>query len=129
MLRRLNQNQAPAAYPDEPAPDPAFQWNRLALPSETSFPVPGYGTVQRKATSAFVNRKRSTRSKVHVTSNIHVARHLRRRQSMDAPEAQRLLHRGLPRLTSSYGSVCSKRSHIRFLSSAKHCDPSGSELP
>lgn len=51
MLRRLNQQQAPTANPDEPAVNPAFLWGRLALPSETFFPVPGDETVQRMATS------------------------------------------------------------------------------
>lgn len=54
MLRRLNQPAtAAAAYPDEPAADPAFLWSRLVLPSETNFPVRGDGTIQRMATSLF----------------------------------------------------------------------------
>lgn len=56
MLERLNQRQAaaaPAGAPAEPQPDPNFDWTRLALPSETNFPVPGDGTIQRMATSLF----------------------------------------------------------------------------
>lgn len=56
MLARLNQQPAqPAAQGnlEDPPADPAFQWNRLQLPSETYFPVPGDGAVQRMATSLF----------------------------------------------------------------------------
>lgn len=56
MLRRLNQHPAPAAAPgnvDDPPADPAFVCGRLALSSETNFPVPGDGTIQRMATSLF----------------------------------------------------------------------------
>lgn len=48
MLERLNQRQAAA-----PPADPDFVWTRLTLPSETNFPVPGDGTVQRMATSLY----------------------------------------------------------------------------
>lgn len=55
MIERLNQRQvAPApGVPAEPRADPDFNWDRLALPSETNFPVPGDGTIQRMATSLF----------------------------------------------------------------------------
>lgn len=56
MLDSLNQRPAappPAGAQAEPQPDPNFNWGRLALPSETNFPVPGDGTVQRMATSLF----------------------------------------------------------------------------
>lgn len=56
MLERLNQRQAaapPAGVPAEQPADPDFVWTRLALPSETNFPVPGDGTVQRMATSLY----------------------------------------------------------------------------
>lgn len=56
MLQRLNQQPAPAAAQgdlDDPPADPAFQWGRLALPSETNFPVPGDGAVLRMATSLY----------------------------------------------------------------------------
>lgn len=56
MLQRLNQQPAPAAAQgnlDDPPADPAFHWGRLALPSETNFPVPGDGSVLRMATSLY----------------------------------------------------------------------------
>lgn len=56
MLERLNQRPAAAAAPgnpDDPPADPAFVWGRLSLPSETNFPVPGDGTIQRMSTSLF----------------------------------------------------------------------------
>lgn len=56
MLERLNQCQAaapqPGALAEQPV-DPDFVWTRLTLPSETNFPVPGDGTVQRMATSLY----------------------------------------------------------------------------
>lgn len=39
--------------PDEPPADPAFQWERLCMPPETNFPVPGDGVIQRMATSLY----------------------------------------------------------------------------
>lgn len=55
MIERLNQRPAAPApgLPAELPADPNFNWERLALPSETDFPVPGDGTIQRMATSLF----------------------------------------------------------------------------
>lgn len=52
MMRALQRAQ-PAVQQDpaEPPPDPHFAWERLCLPSETNFRVPGEGMVQRMATS------------------------------------------------------------------------------
>lgn len=44
---------AQPANPAEPPQDPAFDWIRLALPSDTDFQVPGTGLVQRMALSSF----------------------------------------------------------------------------
>lgn len=54
MMRALQRAQ-PAVQQDpaEPIPDPNFTWERLCLPSETNFRVPGEGMVQRMATSLF----------------------------------------------------------------------------
>lgn len=54
MMRALQRAQ-PAAQQDpaETPPDPNFAWDRLCLPSETNFRVPGEGMVQRMATSLF----------------------------------------------------------------------------
>lgn len=41
------------ANPAEPAADPAFQRDRISLPAETDFPVPGDGFVQRMTSSLF----------------------------------------------------------------------------
>lgn len=56
MLAQLRARQAAPVVQQqaaEPAPDPNFDWIRLALPAETSFQVPGDGQVQRMATSLF----------------------------------------------------------------------------
>lgn len=54
MMRALQRAQ-PAAQQDpaEPPADPHFVWERLCLPSETNFRVPGEGMIQRMATSLF----------------------------------------------------------------------------
>lgn len=54
-MKRALQRAQPAIQQDpaEPAADPHFAWNRLCLPSETNFRVPGEGMVQRMATSLF----------------------------------------------------------------------------
>lgn len=52
LVRQLRTQPAHAAA-DEPPEDPAFQWDRLVLPSETNFPVPSTGKIQRMATSLF----------------------------------------------------------------------------
>lgn len=43
------QQHAPQAPQQDVPEDPAFNWNRLRLPSTTSFPVPCTGRVQRMA--------------------------------------------------------------------------------
>lgn len=56
MMQELCQNRpAPCQAQDaaEPPADPLFQWDRLALHSETAFRLPGDGMVQRMATSLF----------------------------------------------------------------------------
>lgn len=50
---RARQPLAQPANPAAPPEDPAFDWTRLALPSETNFLVPGTGLVQRMASSLF----------------------------------------------------------------------------
>lgn len=50
---RARQPAAQSGNPAEPPEDPAFDWTRLALPSETNFQVPGTGLVQRMASSLF----------------------------------------------------------------------------
>lgn len=50
---RARQPLAQPANPAEPPEDPAFDWTRLDLPSETNFQVPGTGLVQRMAFSLF----------------------------------------------------------------------------
>lgn len=55
MMAELRARQ-PAAQPAnraETPEDPAFDWTRLALPSETNFQVLGTGLVQRMASSLF----------------------------------------------------------------------------
>lgn len=47
------QKQRQQVNPNKPAPHSAFQRGGLALPSETTFPVPGDGTIQRMASSPF----------------------------------------------------------------------------
>lgn len=44
---RARQPAVQPVNPAEPSGDPAFDWTRLALPSETDFQVPGTGLVQR----------------------------------------------------------------------------------
>lgn len=56
MMQELRQNrQAPCQAQDaaEPPADPLFQWDRLALHSETAVRLPGDGMVLRMATSLF----------------------------------------------------------------------------
>lgn len=55
MMAELRARQQPAqqANAAEPPADPAFNWARLALPSETNFQVPGDRLVQRMASSLF----------------------------------------------------------------------------
>lgn len=48
---RARQPAAQSANPAEPPEDPAFDWTRLALPSESNFQIPGTGLVQRMASS------------------------------------------------------------------------------
>lgn len=50
---RARQPAVQPVNPAEPSGDPAFDWTRLALPSETGFQVPGTGLVQRMASSLF----------------------------------------------------------------------------
>lgn len=47
--QNLAQQQAPQAPNQDVPEDPAFDWNRLRLPSTTSFPVPCTGRIQRMA--------------------------------------------------------------------------------
>lgn len=50
QLQDLAQQQHAPQAPQQDVPeDPAFYWNRLRLPSTTSFPVPSTGRVQRIA--------------------------------------------------------------------------------
>lgn len=53
LRARQAQPAAPAANPAESPADPAFNWERLVLPPETNFQVPGDGLVQHMATSLF----------------------------------------------------------------------------
>lgn len=54
MMRALQRAQPAAPQdPTEPPADPHFNWERLCLPSETNFRVPGDGMVQRMATALF----------------------------------------------------------------------------
>lgn len=54
MMQELRQRpQQEQHNPAEPAADPHFQWDRLRLPSETNFKVPGDGRIQWIASSLF----------------------------------------------------------------------------
>lgn len=53
LRARQAQPAPPPQDPAEPLEDPNFNWERLALPSETNFRVPGNGLVQRMADSLF----------------------------------------------------------------------------
>lgn len=57
MMEQLQARQEPARPqlqdPANPPEDPNFQWERLVLPSKTSFTAPSNGMVQKMATSLF----------------------------------------------------------------------------
>lgn len=87
MMAELGERQQQPAQQGnaaEPPADPAFNWARLALPSETNFQVPGDRLVQWMATSLFVKvptlagRERPTRSENRPSSYKPLARPVRR---------------------------------------------------
>lgn len=53
IFARVVDQQRLRGNPAEPPADPTFNWERLFLPPETNFQVPGDGLVQRMATSLF----------------------------------------------------------------------------
>lgn len=113
MLQRLNQQPAqPAAQAnvDEPRADPDFQWERLCMPPETNFPVPGDGVIQRMATSLFAkvpnpHRSGPTRGTVCVAVRVVVAGPGRFRPEMGLPTSKCLLYCGFSRMAGRYSCL------------------------
>lgn len=109
-----------------------FNWDRLALPSETDYQVPGTGLVQRVATSLFAKiplltgrDQHEARFVLQVISLQPLAGLIRRRPNMAFSKAQCILHCCSALLASCFYIV---NGGNRFCSSSWNCSsPTGSK--